>query len=68
MIAHALDTSLPGVVERSGVVDRAGWVRANTGTFAALIGKLEAPERVVQVWQAVRLDQGEDHHLARKQR
>jgi coenzyme F420 biosynthesis associated uncharacterized protein len=33
---------LPGVVERSGVVDRAGWVRANTGAFASLMGKLES--------------------------
>jgi coenzyme F420 biosynthesis associated uncharacterized protein len=38
----ALGTALPGVVERSGVVDRAGWVRANTGSFASLIGKMEA--------------------------
>jgi coenzyme F420 biosynthesis associated uncharacterized protein len=41
-LSKALDTELPGVVERSGVVDRAGWVRANTGSFASLIGKLEA--------------------------
>ena len=40
-LSHALGTDLPGVVERSGVVDRAGWVRANTGSFASLIGKLE---------------------------
>ncbi|MEX1169955.1 MAG: zinc-dependent metalloprotease [Chloroflexota bacterium] len=40
-LSSALGTSLPGVVERSGVVDRAGWVRANTGSFASLIGKLE---------------------------
>ena len=40
-LAAALATELPGVVERSGVVDRAGWVRANTGSFASLIGKLE---------------------------
>ena len=38
--AH-LETQLPGVVERSEVVDRAGWVRANTTTFAGLIGRLE---------------------------
>ena len=37
----ALGSELPGVVERSGVVDRAGWVRANTGSFASLISKLE---------------------------
>ena len=41
-LSAALGTELPGVVERSGVVDRAGWVRANTATFASLIGKLEA--------------------------
>jgi coenzyme F420 biosynthesis associated uncharacterized protein len=38
----ALGSELPGVVERSAVVDRAGWVRANIGSFASLIGKLEA--------------------------
>jgi coenzyme F420 biosynthesis associated uncharacterized protein len=41
-LSSALGCELPGVVERSGVVDRAGWVRANTGSFASLIGKLEA--------------------------
>jgi uncharacterized protein (DUF2342 family) len=40
-LTTALGTELPGVVERSGVVDRAGWVRANTASFASLIGKLE---------------------------
>jgi coenzyme F420 biosynthesis associated uncharacterized protein len=40
-LSSALGASLPGVVERSGVVDRAGWVRANTGSFASLIGRLE---------------------------
>jgi len=40
-LSAALGTELPGVVERSAVVDRAGWVRANTGSFASLIGKLE---------------------------
>lgn len=40
-LSEALGTPLPGVVERSGVVDRAGWVRANTASFASLIGKLE---------------------------
>ncbi len=40
-LSTALGTQLPGVVERSGVVDRAGWVRANTASFASLIGKLE---------------------------
>jgi coenzyme F420 biosynthesis associated uncharacterized protein len=41
VLTRALGTELPGVVERSGVVDRAGWVRANTTAFASLIGKLE---------------------------
>ncbi len=41
-LSAALGTELPGVVERAGVVDRAGWVRANTASFASLIGKLEA--------------------------
>lgn len=41
-LSVALDTELPGVVERVAVVDRAGWVRANTSAFASLIGKLEA--------------------------
>jgi coenzyme F420 biosynthesis associated uncharacterized protein len=40
-LSEALGTELPGVVERSGVVDRAGWVHANIATFAALIGTLE---------------------------
>ena len=40
-LSAALGSQLPGVVERSGVVDRAGWVRANTGSFASLMSKLE---------------------------
>ena len=40
-LAAALRTELPGVVERSAVVDRAGWVHANVATFAQLIGQLE---------------------------
>ena len=40
-LSEALGTDLPGVVARSGVVDRAGWVRANSASFAALIGRLE---------------------------
>ena len=40
-LSTALGSPLPGVVERSGVVDRAGWVRANTGSFASLMSKLE---------------------------
>jgi coenzyme F420 biosynthesis associated uncharacterized protein len=38
--AH-LGTELPGVVDRVAVVDRAGWVQANTSAFAGLIGRLE---------------------------
>jgi coenzyme F420 biosynthesis associated uncharacterized protein len=41
-LSDALGAHLPGVVDRTGVVDRAAWVRANTATFASLIGKLEA--------------------------
>jgi coenzyme F420 biosynthesis associated uncharacterized protein len=37
----ALETPLPGIVERVAVVDRAGWVRANLATFAGLFGRLE---------------------------
>jgi len=40
-LTAALGSPLPGVVERSGVVDRTGWVRANTGSFASLMSKLE---------------------------
>jgi coenzyme F420 biosynthesis associated uncharacterized protein len=40
-LSEALGTDLPGVVERSAVVDRAGWVHANVATFAQLIGQLE---------------------------
>jgi coenzyme F420 biosynthesis associated uncharacterized protein len=40
-LSQALEAELPGVVERSAVVDRAGWVHANVATFAQLIGQLE---------------------------
>jgi coenzyme F420 biosynthesis associated uncharacterized protein len=40
-LSETLGTDLPGVVERSAVVDRAGWVHANVATFAQLIGQLE---------------------------
>jgi coenzyme F420 biosynthesis associated uncharacterized protein len=40
-LGAALGSDLPGVVERSGVVDRAGWVHANTGSFASLMSKIE---------------------------
>ena len=40
-LSDYLGTELPGIVERSGVVDRAGWVRANVATFASLIGRIE---------------------------
>jgi len=40
-LSQALGAELPGVVERAGVTDRAGWVRANVTTFASLIGTLE---------------------------
>ena len=38
--AH-LGAPLPGVVERVAVVDRGGWVRANTAAFASLMGRVE---------------------------
>jgi coenzyme F420 biosynthesis associated uncharacterized protein len=37
----ALGTELPGIVERSGVVSREDWVRANVSTFSGLIGRIE---------------------------
>jgi coenzyme F420 biosynthesis associated uncharacterized protein len=37
----ALETPLPGIVERVAVVDRAAWVRANLATFSGLFGRLE---------------------------
>jgi coenzyme F420 biosynthesis associated uncharacterized protein len=40
-LAAFLGTELDGVVERAGVIDRAGWVRANASVFASLIGRLE---------------------------
>jgi coenzyme F420 biosynthesis associated uncharacterized protein len=40
-LSEALGTSLPGVVERAAVVDRAGWVRANVGTFRSLVSRME---------------------------
>ena len=40
-LSRALHAELPGVVERSGVVDRTTWVHANVATFAALMGKIE---------------------------
>ena len=40
-LSEALGTELPGVVERAGVVDRAGWVAANVATFASLISRIE---------------------------
>ena len=40
-LSEALGTELPGVVERAGVVDRAGWVAANVTTFASLMSRIE---------------------------
>jgi coenzyme F420 biosynthesis associated uncharacterized protein len=40
-LESALGVELPGIVERSGVVDRAGWVRANITGFEAIVGRLE---------------------------
>lgn len=41
LLEQHLGTELPGVVERHDVVDRAGWARANLGTFKALVAHLE---------------------------
>jgi coenzyme F420 biosynthesis associated uncharacterized protein len=43
-LGEALGTSLPGVVERATVVDRAGWIRANVGTFRQLISRMEGEQ------------------------
>src|SRR4029078_11493103 len=40
-LSAALGTELPGVVERTAVVDRASWVHADVAPFAQLIGQLE---------------------------
>jgi coenzyme F420 biosynthesis associated uncharacterized protein len=40
-LSAVLGTELPGVVERSAVVDRAGWVHANVRTFASLFSHIE---------------------------
>ena len=40
-LSEVLGAELPGIVARAGVVDRAGWVRANVVSFAHLIGHLE---------------------------
>ena len=40
-LGRALETELPGIVERSGVVDRATWVHANVAAFAAIMGKVQ---------------------------
>jgi coenzyme F420 biosynthesis associated uncharacterized protein len=40
-LGTALGTPLPGVVERSGVIDRETWIRNNVATFARLLKKVE---------------------------
>src|SRR4029079_10566028 len=40
-LGEALGTPLPGVIDRAAVVDRAGWVRANVGTFRSLVSRME---------------------------
>ncbi len=40
-LSAALQTDLPGIVGRSGVVDRAGWIHANVTTFAKLMTGVE---------------------------
>jgi coenzyme F420 biosynthesis associated uncharacterized protein len=41
-LSRALEAEMPGIVERSGVVDRESWVHANVATFAGLMNKVEA--------------------------
>jgi coenzyme F420 biosynthesis associated uncharacterized protein len=41
-LAAALGAELPGVVERSGVVDREAWIHANIESFASLMSKIES--------------------------
>jgi coenzyme F420 biosynthesis associated uncharacterized protein len=40
-LSRALDTELPGIVDRSGIVSREEWVHANVATFEALMSKVE---------------------------
>lgn len=40
-LGAALGAPLPGVVERAGVVDRAGWVSANANTFREVMTRIE---------------------------
>lgn len=40
-LSRALQTELPGIVDRSGIVSREEWVHANVATFAALMSKVE---------------------------
>jgi coenzyme F420 biosynthesis associated uncharacterized protein len=40
-LSEALGVALPGVVDRASVVDRAGWIQANVGTFRSLISRME---------------------------
>lgn len=40
-LARALETQLPGVVERSGVIDREAWIHDNIATFTRLIATVE---------------------------
>jgi coenzyme F420 biosynthesis associated uncharacterized protein len=40
-IGAALEAELPGVVERSGVVDRETWVTTNVASFEELIGRVQ---------------------------
>jgi coenzyme F420 biosynthesis associated uncharacterized protein len=40
-LSRALETELPGIVERSGVVDRATWVHANVAAFAGIMSKVQ---------------------------
>ena len=40
-LSRALETELPGIVDRSGIASREEWVHANVATFAKLMSKVE---------------------------
>lgn len=54
-LEHALGTTLPGVIDRARVVDRATWVRANVSTFRALVSRIEDPllQQVIRPGQGI---------------
>ena len=40
-LSRALETELPGIVDRSGIVSREEWVHANVTTFSGLMSRVE---------------------------